>query len=593
MTKLRLVKFLVFVFFISTAYGQKIKYKDVFALLNTKQYDDAEPFLKKYLVDNEDNPNAHLFMGLIYQEKTAKDDILKQTDVAIQHMDSAVLYFNKALKGIDDREIRRNKEYYVAYNRRDLRTGEFGVKLSDVQLDIENRITSLRERIDKVKMVKHYFDLSADLYYRSNELYKTLQQSYPSLKALYLRSDEATLKNLSILASRFDSCSKAFENYRTSSGNLGKTGYNQSWNLQPIKDFGRDGKDMVDFFSDELKVWDYKTFAEKSKEVIEKEVRPIQENLVSYDMEINKLRQKLETDSVSVKNDLTQLVERLLSSQLKKFDPDPLPINIFSMKIAELDYRSALIEGKRLRDSADVSFQLARVTDQLKSLKHLDSLITSLMSRNIDEEIANYSEFIKATYNKPEILKSYIRSLKDFAEREIRGREDVYAKRLEALRWLINESDSIPLFTENNITRFKPLLVEENKYTAGLHFKDSTSVLGYFYTITPSRVPKIKVNFSIDKPNFKLSALPNSKAFVADVNEQIFFVLIVNTQKTQEKYATSLAKIYRSDGLSWSNNFQLNFLPESIIVLPETGDVVIKSGGEQQAIIDKNGKQRL
>ena len=44
---------------------KKIKYKDIFGLLNVKQYEQAEPFLKSYLKENDDNPNAYLFMGTI------------------------------------------------------------------------------------------------------------------------------------------------------------------------------------------------------------------------------------------------------------------------------------------------------------------------------------------------------------------------------------------------------------------------------------------------------------------------------------------------------------------------------------------------
>src|SRR5689334_21349745 len=103
--------------------AQKVKYKDIFGLLNTKQYDQAEPFLKTYLKDNKDNPNAYLYMGLIYKEKAEAGDILINTDRCIQQMDSSILFFDNARKTIDEKEVRKNKEYYVSYNRRDLRTG--------------------------------------------------------------------------------------------------------------------------------------------------------------------------------------------------------------------------------------------------------------------------------------------------------------------------------------------------------------------------------------------------------------------------------------------------------------------------------------
>ncbi|HNH59981.1 MAG TPA: hypothetical protein PLS80_08155 [Cyclobacteriaceae bacterium] len=147
--------FLLFLLFstvaLNSAVGQKVKYKDIYALLNTKQYEQAEPFLKAYLKENTDNSNAYLFMGTIYQEKITNDDILIQTDRAIQHMDSAILFYDKTLKLLTDKELRKNKEYYESYNKRDLSTGEFGVKLDYVQFDLEKRISGLKEQIDKIK----------------------------------------------------------------------------------------------------------------------------------------------------------------------------------------------------------------------------------------------------------------------------------------------------------------------------------------------------------------------------------------------------------------------------------------------------------
>lgn len=591
MTKVRAVKFLIFFLFVSSAYAQKIKYKDVFGLLSTKQYDAAEPFLKKYLAENTDNSNAYLFMGLILQEKSLKDDVLRNTDGSLQHMDSAILFLDKALKGIDEKELRKSKEYYVAYNRRDLRTGEFGVKLSDVQLDIENRITALRERIDKVKMVKFYFGTAYLLYGRSNELFKSIQSRYPGLRELYLRADDATVQDLQSLSLRYDSAYKAFENYRTASGNLGKTGYSQTWNTHEIKDFKADGRELTDFFQDDLMIWDYKKFADKSREVIEKEVRPIQENLVSYDIEINKLKSTLEKDSVSVKNDLTKLIDRLLGDQLKKFDPQPLPMDIFSVKIADLHYRSSVLESKKVRDSADVEFQLGMIRQEKKALLRLDSLTGHLQARNLDEEAVNYQAFIQATYNRTEILKSFVNSLKEFCERELRAKETQLARREEAVRWLINGNDSIPLVTGDKSRKYKPLAIVDKKYTAGLVYADTANAQGYFYNITPSRKPGIKVTFPVDKAGFRYSSVAASRALVSDLSEQVYFVLIYSEKKSAAGNPATLVKIYRTDGLSWSSNLTLPFVPQELAVMPETGEIEIRSGGEQKVLVDKNGKK--
>jgi hypothetical protein len=590
MTKVGLFKFVFLFLFISTAYGQKVKYKDIFALLNAKQYEQAEPFLRKYLKENDDDANAFLFMGLTFQEKSAKTDILKATKAAISNMDSGIFYFDKALKLLTEREVKRRDEYYQMYNRRDLRTGEFGVRLSDIQFDLQKRIEGLRERIDRVKMVKYHFTLSDSLYRGSAALYQSLQRSYPGENELYLRSDERTMKTLSSLISRFDSCTKAFDHYKSSSSTLTKTGYNQTLTLNEIKNFKTDGISKANFYEDDLPIWDYKKYAEKAKLVIEKEIVPMRDHLISYDIEINKLREKLTTDSVSVRNDLTKLIDKLLYDQLRRFDPDPLPMEVFTLKTADLEYRSALIETKPFKDSTDVILKLNLVKKELRDLNKLDSIATKLSAENLDEEIKNYDHFIANTYSNAIVLKSYIKALKEYADREKTKKEAELSLRMEALNWIVDQQDSIPLVGTIQTAKYKPLAVVSDKFTAGLVYTDSLSAEGYFYTIRPTRKPELKVRFGVDKPGFKLNHLNKSKALTySDAAGQIYFVLVYSERANKEKYPATLAKIYRSDGLAWSNNFQLGFIPREIQFKPDTGELTLK-GDTQSTVIDKNGK---
>ncbi len=386
MTKITLIQFLLLSFIVSTSFGQKLKYKDIFGLLNTKRYEEAEPFLKRYLKETNDNPNAFLYMGIIYQEKSAKDDVLKQTNQAIANMDSAIFFYDKAYKSINEKELKRNDEFYQAYNRRDLRTGEFGVKLSDIQFDLEKKKEGLRERIDRVKMVKHYFSLADTLYKRSTHLFTAIKNKYPEEKSLYLRADADLIKSLTALSVRFDSCVKVFENYRSSSTTIGRTGYDQALVLKDINNYAIDGASPANFFLDDVEVWDYKKFADKAKVAIEKDIIPMRDLLVSYDVEINKLREKLNKDSLSVKSDLTKLIDKLLMEKLKKYDPDPLPMDIFTLKISDLEYRSTLLEHKPYRDSADLHFRLELLDKEFKYLGKLDSIAGKLTAENIDNE---------------------------------------------------------------------------------------------------------------------------------------------------------------------------------------------------------------
>jgi hypothetical protein len=506
-------------------------------------------------------------------------------------MDSAIFFYDKALKSITEKELKRNDEYYQAYNRRDLRTGEFGVKLSDVQFDVEKKIEGLRERIDRVKMVKHYFSRADTLYQKSNALFKSIKSEYPEEQSLYLRANEALLKKLTALSVRFDSCVKIFENYRSSSATIGRTGYEQALSFNQINDYATDGLTPANFFHDDVEVWDYKKFAVKVKEAVEKDIIPIRDMLVSYDVEINKLREKLNKDSVSVKSDLTKLIDQLLMEKLKKYDKDPLPMDLFTIKIADLEYRSTLIEHKKHRDSADLQFRKKLLGEEMFLLDELDTIASKLTAEDIDKEAEDYAHFITNTYNNTVILKSYVKALKEYADREKRKKNAELLQVENALRWIVVGNDSIPTSRDTTSIAYRPLVISEEKFTAGIHYKDSLNVFGYFTTILPTRRPDVHVTFPVDKGHFQVSELPNVKGIVfSDAGGQLYFVVLYNEKKTENgKFPVAVAKIYRSDGLAWSENYLLEFAPVELLFKPETGELTLKADASQK-VVDKNGK---
>lgn len=595
MGKLAFFKFFVVLLFLGPlCHAQKkVKYKDIWGLLNVKQFEAAEPFLKSYLKENTDNPNAYLFMGMIYQDKSGKDDVLKQTRMAIAHMDSAIYFYTKAYQTITEKEIKRNDEYYQTYNRRDLRTGEYGVKLSDIQFDLEKRMEAMREKTDRVKMIKYFFVLSDSMYKKARVVYVSLQDKYEGEKEFFLRADEATVKSLVSLGNRYDSAMKAFDQYKGSVMTVGKIGYNQVIVKKEIKSFKQDGATESDFYSDEVTVWDYRTFVQNAKHAIEDEILPMRDNLITYDMEINKLREKLNKDSVSVKNDLTKLIDKLLMDQLKRYDPQPLPMDVFSVKIADLDYRSTRLENSSLKDSLDLHMRLKMAREELKSAKVLDSLAGKLLQRDMDKDVENYTYFVNNTYSNATVLKSFIKVIKEYSDREVQLRKAQVARHEKAMQWLvINAVDSIPLFTEAKSGRFRPLTVVSEKFTTGIHYIDSVTAQAYFYSITPSRVPDMKITFPVVSASFRQSQFPNAKSLTfSDPAGQIFFVLVYSEKPgVDNKFPATLAKIYRSDGLAWSTNYTLPFVPKELIFRTDTGECTIRADA-QESVIDKNGKQ--
>ncbi|HWA35871.1 MAG TPA: hypothetical protein VG737_17130, partial [Cyclobacteriaceae bacterium] len=515
----------------SSGVAQKIKYKDLFVLLNAKRYAEAEPFLKKYLKENTDNPNAYLFMGFIYQDKSSHLDVLKDTRQLVSQIDSAVLFYDKAYKSITEKELNKNEEYYQVYSRRDLRTGKFGIKLSDVQLDLENRM-KIKERATQILALKAHFVAAENYFLKAQKLFLEIQKAYPGQKELYLRADDPTIANLTRIANLYDSCHLSFNEYKAASQALGKTGYNQDLDPQEIKEFKVDGVTPVDFYHDDLKIWDYKRWALKGEETIVKEIKPMLEQLVAIDAEISKLQQKIKTDSASMPADIAAIRKKVQFPSLRAIDPSPLPLDVFGMRIADLEYGSQVSEDRPLRDSLNAALYVSGLQKEIRLARKTDSLAAVLVNKDMEAESANYRNFVTASYGTAEVLKNLIKTTKEFSAREIERKEREMKKRDAAMKWILDGQDSVPLFLEvSSSSRLKPLILHEMNYTAGLKYVDSVAS-GYFYPILPTRRPDGKAAFPVDNAAFRKRNLPFTKALtIQDEKGLVSFLMFYSEVK--------------------------------------------------------------
>jgi hypothetical protein len=97
------------------------------------------------------------------------------------------------------------------------------------------------------------------------------------------------------------------------------------------------------------------------------------------------------------------------------------------------------------------------------------------------------------------------------------------------------------------------------------------------------------VVFPVDK-NLKEKNLAHLKsASYSDPNNSLFFVLLVSEKTVNGKFPATLAKIYRTDGLAWSMNYELAFVPKELMLRTDTSELTMKNE-TQQVVVDKNGK---
>lgn len=579
MTELRTATTLFIVFFAFSAFGQKVKYKDIYSLLSTKQYDAAEPFLKRYLAGDQGNPNAFLFMGMIYQEKVAACHVLRETPSLVAYADSAIQCFDKASSLLTEREIKRNKEYYQAYNRRDLRTGEFGIALSDIQFDLQKRKEALLTRSAAAKMIRHHLESADSLYAASASAYKVLAQHHSTGHSLFLRANDSTVALLDDLSSCFDAALKAVRLYQSSMSSPGVPAYRHDFNLRTLSAYPTEGMDAIDFLAEEVSLWDYGTFAADARKKILDDILPLQKETVTLLTALS----AAESES----GDHAEVTALPFDRFGRYDDKDPLPLALARLYIADRQYHEARANREAVADSLDVHLQLELARSEVRALERVDSAVALFRLQDLKEGLHRYARFLPTHLGTTQAVVSLLDTVTAAVDTSRqRVNENLAMRELEAQRLRVGE-DYIPLTAADTLEGYRPLLTVDEQYTIGVKRVDSVSFAGYFYAITPSRVPDIAATFALDTKAFDDSHWPSVKALSTDANGLLYYVLIYSEDADQEKYPAKVAKVYRIDGLSWATDIKLGFLPESLEYEPAAGTLIVR--GADTLIIDKNG----
>ncbi|ELR72418.1 hypothetical protein C900_01574 [Fulvivirga imtechensis AK7] len=581
------------------AEAQKVKYKDLYYLLDTRKYDEAEPFLREFLSDpkNVDHTNANFQMAVIYQEKAKKNDVLQETEILKYNIDSAIIYYQKTLTYLDEKEIKRNDEYYQAYKRRDIRTGKFGIKLADIQFDIEKKIEGLKGQKERISELKNYYEQMQQYYAAAQQGFNGLQANYPNRKILFLRADNKLLDDFDVIKKNYLQAIENFDKYKSALGKVVGSGYDQSLRQKQIIDYKNDGKSTPEYLSDNIDFWDFSTWLDQAKADVREKIFPLREQLMVFDQSLNKLREKMVQDSSSVAADINMPLYSKLNSELYEFDKEPLPVAMFDLKIADLKFNSSVIQNRDYTDSLDIMYQLEVVGNRLHQLNAMDSLVNILVGKDLAEECKNYKEYVDAQFGGEAGLQAFVKQKLDFVIEQKRARNTEYERIRERSRWLVAESDSIPLFDIRQGNRYIPLEITDET-TSGLYFSGEKPAEGYFSLVERTRVPKVNIKFEVNSEFFNKANIEGiSSKTVMDEAGQIYFVVFYTPKPEQDTYVATISKIYTSDGLAWTKSVDLAMTPKNFTYEQQAGEFIVEYDAEtgtngnasKTLVLDKKG----
>ena len=451
------------------AHGQKLKYKDIFPVVQAGQWDEAEKQLKVFISDpkNNEEANALYNMGRVYERKALAANIVTDSALLFNYIDSAAIYFNRSLTLIDEKELKKNDEFYQEFNRRDLRTGEFGIKVSDVHLDIENKAKALESR--KVNVISFLKEAGTAGTFYSQAGDKMLafkkQFSNQSIFGLALSKDiEKEFAELEKLASQMET---SIANAEKALAAIPAPGISHSLTKMPLADIADFTKGALDLTaSGEVSYYDLKGWTEMTRADVKARVEPFRQQLIAYDRELVAKRQQVAQDPSG--QEVPAEINPSLFTSMQQFGGKLLSERIIGFRVEELNY---LVESQpsALPDSSRVDDLYLAVNQIVSRLNKMNSLIT-VSKKEAEQGFQSNPVFFESRYVSVDQLVAYTEERKSFVDLEM----STWAKAEEILKrrrgWLFSaDSDSIPLMVMDSVTiptSFSPLHIADS---AGLY----------------------------------------------------------------------------------------------------------------------------
>ncbi|MEP0986934.1 hypothetical protein [Ekhidna sp.] len=500
--KIKLTALVIFLISVFSSEAQKIKYKDLFPVLAAKNYEEGVPKLLQYLADpkNAEEANPNLQMGLWLEDRFMNYDVVGDSSKVYEVGDSAVFFLEKAKSLIDEKELKKKDEYYQAFFRRDLRTGEFGIKVSDVHLDIEKKVEKIESRIADVKEM-HRRVIKVESNQKSAiEAYKSLTTRFSMYNNMLIGADADVQSKLEKIE---ESGRLGLENTKSVQElavKLGSDKYSDEPILKAINQFGADGMSASNIRSGTIEIWDFENWARTAYSEIRGGIALFKTMIKNYADEIRDKKSKVKSSqNVEIGYFPTDLLE-----QFDKYDTESTAEKLLKIEMyeARIIKQVDLQINPALMDSALIGSQLAIYQQALEDAKNMNLLAEAITADDLETAKNKYTDYIESFFKKYVTASKYVSDMQVWSRRQVEWLTNSVEFWEERNRWGIdaeNEELRYPLFVQD--------APEGGKMTLGVPVKTPEEIVafgadleakkGYVLSFGPDRLSKWKLEFDL------------------------------------------------------------------------------------------------
>ncbi|MDN4164536.1 hypothetical protein QWY31_03430 [Cytophagales bacterium LB-30] len=430
-------------------FGQKVRYKDLVPTLEVSDQADGFEMLKAYIINDLDNPNANLRLALIYQDRYRSADPLTEYDKVMANAEQAKNRFLKAKLLIDEREIRKNEEYYLSIASTVDAKGKTAVNAPQILSDISQGYEQADQLLLKLPEIYQAFTASVAAYDKAIKLFAEINGQYASLDELYLLYDANLEQKLLALKEHFQTAVQHFDQYRSLLTAYPLENHNQVYEIKPILTYRLEGLiTQMNFLEDRLIFWDY--------------ARWVDQIMANESAEIKKLRADIQRNEEAMNEALKRApgipstefkavpLEKATVFNLKKYDYQSLVVALLEYKQFKQELVNRL-QNKGYFDSAqtlEAARKYAFYSDIISHARIADSLLIKIRQRNTEEKIAKHPDYFAKNYGGSQ-------GLTQFAQTERNENNRLFAETVGQLRTSILQELGAQQSAETKAIKYK------------------------------------------------------------------------------------------------------------------------------------------
>ena len=473
------------------------------------------------------------------------------------------------------------------------KTGDFGIKLSDVQLDIDKRIEWTRSYKTSCLFIKEEIETATKSYNTARSTYIYLSRLSDRMNGLYLKSNDVTEESLKYLIYSYDSTMHSLDMAQKNIKEIRNKDYLQNLTTKTINHPDEDGFDEIDLHKPDVELWDYKKWSLDVLDVINTRIKPLRVKVKEY-------RQKLKgltSDNTADVKALEDLGLPPFSDELLELDENSLGLTYINLEWMKFKFvlESDSLKNELLMDPEHYDNLILGHKGVLKILVSVDSLLGRVgRGAELKQESLKYTEFLEEMKD-VELLEGSI--VDDAAE--YLGYTRLWNSRLENLnslaRYAIVGSDSIPMFIHpdstaatNDVGYIALNSVRDDSsrwYINGLvNLNDSTEAEAFVARVRPNRVVDWKTKVPIDfVVSSEVDFFVSSITMVAGERASVLFYAKIPGEKV---YKCKILAFDETGQIRWKHSFDSNGKPGKI-EWDEAALTTIITTGSQNVGINK------